>query len=545
MYNVSDAYKQEMKMRSRARTTISGTITIIDGTQTIHYPFTNTDMLEKSLVIDNSCENGYDFAPGAVYVGKCAITIKRHGQNYNIDDETLKNKLYDASLNINMYQYLTSGGSQYIPLGTWVIKNIKKIGSDFVAIEAYDIMTKTDKKFDYFEQRVGEPEWTGSPYSALQLVSSNCGIPLAQSMNEIYELTPKDSDGITIAITIDNNMAIPTWRQFLSSIVIMLGGFGFIDRNGRLRVRRLADNLIEENLYYYSPGFPSIDESMLKGIALNEHPVAYNRARMTPYNSKFGPTESGYGPPDDSIPKTLDFGEQKFLYDHEYTQIYGPVYDILSFHLNRLATRVHFLMSTPGEVTYILGDPSYDLGDMIKLTGENLDEHFIITSYTWSYHNGHKLKCVGTDDASTSGSNEVERLNNTSKMQSEVRNVVPVPEDIARVYSGPLPASNYIKIGETSPIQHGIGKFTGFFQLFGFTTEQPGRVSTTITIRVTYGSEFVRYYEHDFRVGNDSVMLAFKGDINELNDFPVTVEAQAYPYSPSEYTLGGFVTQYR
>ena len=115
------------------------------------------------------------------------------------------------------------GAYEEVPMGVFYVAEAnRKIKT--LELKAYDAMLNLEKNFN-------KGLSSAFPYDFLSLLSKACHVELAQTKEEIENLT----NG-TELLGIYQENDIETWRDFLYYLAQALGCFSMIDRNGKLQL---------------------------------------------------------------------------------------------------------------------------------------------------------------------------------------------------------------------------------------------------------------------------------------------------------------------
>lgn len=348
MYTVSAGYKQAIKsgfLRSRVEITITP-----KAGEVLHV--SDADILPGSLSINNRATASNDFGYGSVYVGQMKVTL--------IDVAGVINRysLFDAACEVTFVQVLSDVQEERIPMGTYYV-NTPTRKNKTVVLDCYDVMTK-------FDRNLTEATF-GTPFELLSYLCTYVGVTLGMTQEEI-EAMPNGTTQFTFA-----NYQNMTARDALSGIAKMLCGFATIDRSGELVIRQFATTQCD-SISARNRTSSTIADYKTYFVAVTAKMVVDGEAKSV---TALTGREDGL---------ILDLGNVFIAQGVEslMRQVLQTVADVLA--------GVDFTPVT----CEIVPDPSYDLGDMIQLTGVNNTFANVLTlmsSYTWKYHG--KMKITG------------------------------------------------------------------------------------------------------------------------------------------------------
>lgn len=346
MYPVSKEYQKAISESSRSFFW-TGTITTKAGKK---YTFGNKDIVKGSGYISRQCSGSSEIELGSVYAAELGISLFSDIDRYSLED---------ASITVSFH--LKAGDAyEEVPMGIFYIAEAnRKIKT--LELKAYDAMLNLDKNFN-------KGLSSAFPYDFLSLLSKACHVELAQTKEEIEELT---NGAELLGIYQEND--IETWRDFLYYLAQALGCFSTIDRDGKLRLipYGITDNKTVDSRHRFSSTF-------------SDFVTRYTAVSST--NKKTDIAEYYSVKPDDGL--TMNLG----------------VNPLLQFGLEEKRKRIiNNILSAITVVNYVpfdsdtIGDPALDLGDVIKFTGGHADEtkRSAITSIETKINGKQTIKCVG------------------------------------------------------------------------------------------------------------------------------------------------------
>ena len=347
MYPVSKEYKKAVNESSRSFFW-TGMITTKAGKK---YTFGNKDIVKGSGYISRQCSGSSEIELGSVYAAEMGISLFSNIDRYSLEDAE-----------ITISYHLKTGDATYeeVPMGIFYVAEAnRKIKT--LELKAYDAMLNLDKSFN-------KGLSSAYPFDFLTLLSKACHVELAQTKEEIEALiNGKELFGIY------QENDIETWRDFLYYLAQALGSFAMIDRNGKLL---LVSYDIEET--------KNVDSRHRYTSSFSDFVTRYTAVSST--NKKKDIAEYYSVKPDDGL--TMNLG----------------VNPLLQFGLDETRKRIiNNILNALTVVNYVpfetdtIGDPSLDLGDVIKFTGGHADEskRSAITSIETKINGKQTIKCVG------------------------------------------------------------------------------------------------------------------------------------------------------
>ena len=344
MYSVSSKYRQDMK-EPVARLSLRG---VVGGES-----FTEENLVGGSFSITNQCVDNDEILLGAAYVGELQATFK----DINI------NRYEWVGKTITAYHSRTFSNniSEEIPLGVYTIAEAVW-SADGIAVTAYDNMSKLDKTAEFNAT-------SGTAYGILSNICLNCGLTFGMSQAQV-EALPNGSE--IFGLWAEND--IETYRDMISLLAQALASIVLVDRQGRIYLKAYdmtsVDTIGAENRFIDATY--SDFESRYSGISIIDI-----SSKQTRY----------YGTEPD-IYLTYNLGSNPFLQYGTPTKKEQMARAIL----NSLAATAYVPFSCT-----MLGDPAYDLGDVVTLTGGMGDstKHFVIQKYSYNLHNNYTAEGVG------------------------------------------------------------------------------------------------------------------------------------------------------
>lgn len=344
MIDVSNDYIQMMRGR-RLSNRIE--ITIINGEE--EYNLTNDDVVKRSLSINWRSSNNRDFNLGTCYASSMSFSSfisvipEVEGQSVTI---------------IMSGFYKVGNGEQEIPLGVFRCDS-PKVQSMVTTYECTDYMLAFDQNVD--------SRFSGTPYNVLTFICNRCGVSLANTAQQIGQMINSAQ-----TVVIDPERVL-TYRDALSYISIILGGYCIIDRSGRLSVRQFHST-------------PDMD---------------------LPRHRRTSTTFAGYKTIVNSV-KCRFLAEQNF-YPYEITDDTRegitvdlgdiPIIDDTDQTKNQILQNIFDLLKTyeyyPCEINMV-SDPCIEAGDMITTKDRyGYDRNIILTSVTFAWRSESNIMSEG------------------------------------------------------------------------------------------------------------------------------------------------------
>lgn len=388
MYNVSNSYREAVE-KGYFKGRVSGTMTLESGRIVT---IDDANIINGSLSINNKCVNNSEFCLGAVYVGQMSVTL----YHPNID----RYSLYNAQIQLSYFLTLEDGTEEEVPLGVFFVDKPSR-SKKLIQLKCYDAMTK-------FDVSVAEDSW-GSPFALLTLVCEKIGVPLANTEEEILAMCNGDKDFSL------NSTRVNTYRDFLSYISMVLGGFATINRLGQLEIRQ-----------FHTVPDASITASRRTSSTVNDYETYFNSVR-----ARFVAEQNFY-----PYVETDDTMSTGLLLDMGDIPIVQGLEEFKHEVLQNVLTVVKGIRYVPSDFK-MSPDPSIDLGDGLTLERVNNTSEsvfILVTGYTWSYHKEQSVTSNGTDallpNVSDSSKKQMDSMEAQIQAKSLVVKTYTNPEDI-------------------------------------------------------------------------------------------------------------------
>ena len=367
MYPVSERYKTAI--RARARTDrVAGTLTLTDGTV---LALGVQDFMSGSLTLDNQCVTGEELAFGCVYLGQAAFSLRTSLSRY---------AFYGAKLVLRYELQLPGGSWEAVPLGVYTVAEAERRAL-YVSIKAYDNILPLQSRWDGTAIQ-------GNACEMLAQIADGCGLELGQTAEEIAALNPNAA----LACQLSAADGLTTWRDCVAAIAQLLGGFGTVDRAGRLVIRQFAKTSC------VSLGADARSEAGVSDFRC--HYAALTVATQS------GSYAAGGG---------QDTGLTMAIADMPLAEKGLP--DTRQGITDNLFAELQQLDYTPATVT-MPGDPALEPGDRVALPqADGTAPEMLVTHFVWHYHGRQTLKSVGRNPYLTNNSDGT-----TEKLLRKVQN---------------------------------------------------------------------------------------------------------------------------
>lgn len=382
LYSTSQAYKTAISKNAR-QSSLIGNITLSNGTSIALELF---DIMSASL--SSQCVNDEVFEIGAVYSSEFKIKIA----DWQLGMELLNNACLDVKYGLK----LADGTIEYVPLGTFfVAEAVWEQG--YVTLTCYDATIKFDTAFIRNEISFTGDSNIAKIYNVLTVICNQCGVTFGMTEAEVNNVASP-----AIIKTIRVPAVISTCREMLSYIAEWVGGFAYIDRLGKLRIKSFA---VSSNPVSVIPRTDYFKNSVNDKKFLINNIAIYDSENKNYYFVDNENTTSG---------ETL-MSRWGYL---SYTSFIVCYRNLLQAKLGRVEY-------TPSELEW-LGDPAIDLGDTVAIeTGRGATIKSLITHIDWTYKGSQRLKSVGnTATAETTKTATISTVQPTSDSEKQLINTV-------------------------------------------------------------------------------------------------------------------------
>ena len=372
IYPVSEQYKAAIRAHTRTDR-VTGTLTLTDGT--VLTPGA-ADFMSGSLTLDNQCVTGEELAFGCAYLGQAALNLRTDLSRY---------AFYGAKLTLTYELLLPDGRWEAVPLGVYTVAEAERKAL-YVSIKAYDNILALQSRYDGRTVQ-------GTAYEMLAQIADACGLALGQTAEEIAALNAN------AALVCGLNAAdgLSTWRDCVSAVAQLLGGFAAADRAGRLVIRPFAADVCA------SLGAGDRTEAGVSDFRCHYAAISIETA------------DGRYAAGSDNA---QDTGLTMTVTDMPLAEKGLPA--TRQTMADNLFAALQKLDYTPATVT-MPGDPALEPGDRIALPqADGTAPEMLVTHFVWRYRGRQTLKSVGRNPylgQTTDGAAEkaLRRLQNTAE----------------------------------------------------------------------------------------------------------------------------------
>lgn len=341
MYPVSAAYKAALRDKAKTRR-IRGTV----GT----LPFTDANIIEGTLKIDNCNSEGTQLTLGSVYIGEMTAVFR------GID---LTGEWMGKTITIYEDLMISPDTWESVPLGIFHVVEAQHQETG-VYVVAYDVMEYMDKPWPYTEM-------SGYPWDYIEIISQLCGVTFKQTEEQIQQF-PNGHMGFVLYPEND----ISTCRDLLYWLAQAMGCFATATRDGKVEFRMYGGEPIDE-----------VGASIRwEGSSFSDYITKYTAVQLT----KIEDSSVVYKAAEVDDGLTYDLGGNPLLQ-----------YIDLDMVLDNLVWALSEAVFTPFNVDRA-GCPAYDLGDVLVFPdGIGGNRIGCIMAYEYDYHDVYMIDCYGAN----------------------------------------------------------------------------------------------------------------------------------------------------
>lgn len=345
MYNVSDAYKAKMLDQIQTHRIVG----LLDDT----YSFTEADVIGVSY--KNQCSQK-NVALGSVNIGVLKLTLLVDLLNRG-DYYGKKIVLYDG---LKIEEESGEDVFEDVPVGVFYIAEAIRTAAGIV-ITAYDVLSKADKNLTI-------DQTSGTLFYFCKYIESETGAVFGMTQEEC-EALPNGTE--VISPYEDNDMT--TFRDLMSAVAQMVGGFAYAERDGTWKIRsfdnvsvitipkarRMSGTEISDfESYYDFVSYVDVQTNMVKVIGEGDGLV-------------------------------MKLGNQPFLQ-------YGTP-EAVTRRVENIVAVVKQMVYTPFKASMLPAFIALDLGDVVELeddySGDTTSGAIMLAQ--WTYNKAYKVQCFG------------------------------------------------------------------------------------------------------------------------------------------------------
>lgn len=341
MYSVSDAYKAKMLDQVQTHRIVG----LLDDA----YSFTEADVIGVSY--RNQCSQK-NVALGSVNIGVLKLTF--------LVDLLDRGDYYGKKIIIYDGLKIDENVFEDVPIGVFYIAEAIRTAAGIV-ITAYDVLSKADKNLTI-------DQTSGTLFYFCKYIESETGAHFGMSQEEC-EALPNGTE--VISPYEDNDMT--TFRDLMSALAQMVGGFAYADRNGNWKLKSF-DNV----------SVISIPKARrMSGTEISDFDSYYDFVSYVDAKTK---NVKVVGEGDGLVMK---LGNQPFLQ-------YGTP-EAIDRRVNNILNVVKEMVYTPFKASMLPAFIALDLGDVIELEDDYAGDTSsgAVMLATWTYNKSFKVQCYG------------------------------------------------------------------------------------------------------------------------------------------------------
>lgn len=374
MYSVSNEYKAKMLDQVQTHR--------LRGTLNTSISFTDADVVGVSW--KNQCA-AKNVNIGGVYIGTLKLTF--------LKDLLNRGSYYQKKITITDGLLLDYDANEDpiwedVPVGEFYIADAVWTSADMISITAYDCLSKMDGKLQLDQS-------SGSIYSWCNYIATQTGTTFGMTQEEC-EALPNGTE--LLGPNEENNLE--TWRDLLSALVQMIGGFAYAGRDGKWYIKTFGDDAVET--------VPK--NRRVSGAKFSDFTTLYDAISFVDANQ----IDRVVGDADGLVMK---LGSNPFL------QLGST--DAVNRRAQAIVDSIIDMTYTPYDVSMLPAFIALDLGDVISFTDDYAEETTTgaVMCMTWTYNKAVKVSCYGDNPNLQSAQSKVDK-NITGLIHNTVENEV-------------------------------------------------------------------------------------------------------------------------
>ena len=256
---------------------------------------------------------------------------------------------------------MTEDTYERIPCGVYIVSEANH-SAEGVVVVAYDYMSKLDKRVNFSALTSGKM----SDY--MRIIANRCGVTLVQTPEEIDSL---GAGGEELALYQDSD--ISTYRDLLSWVAQTCGGFATFNRDGLLEIRTFGDD----------PVFEFTEYDRFAGCYFSDFETFYGGLSFIDLNTNTVVTRV-----EEQSGLLMSLGANPFLQN--------KLTPYQNYLLGAIFNELEDFHATPFRTT-TLGNPAFDLGDIIEFTGRSAGESSLgcLMSYVCTFGHSYDMEGFG------------------------------------------------------------------------------------------------------------------------------------------------------
>lgn len=350
-------------------------------------PFTDANVLHMSY--QNQCSDNKDVTFGSARIGQLTATLR----GLNIARYSWSGKVIDLEYGLELDD---EGSTEWVTLGKFKIAKAEWTDTG-INVTAYDCLSQLDIPVN-FEQT------SGQIFGMLTLLSNDTGVLLGITEEECAALP----NGTEILGLIQPN-DITTYRDFVSSIAAVVGGFATATDDGKLTIRSFADS---EAVFSFKA------KDRVVGSVFSDYITNYDGIVIT---------DAASGVPIYYFADGAAGGISINIGSNSLLQL--GIDSVKNTQRQRLAEVAHSIAYVPFQLS-ILNCPVFDLGDLIECEGGIVGPETItccVMAIDWNFKATTSMKGFGADPNLTAGKSKTDKALTTALRQSKESGITYYP----------------------------------------------------------------------------------------------------------------------
>ena len=345
MKNVSQEYIEKMFDQVQTHS--------LRGTLDNDISFTDRDVVGVSWTGQCSDKN---VKIGSVYIGTLKLTFLKDFLN--------RGEYQDKKITIEDGLWLDEEDIEYVPIGEFYIGEATWTGKDMVVVTAYDCLSKMDKP-------IADYQTSGYLYDLCKMVELITDAPFGMTRADCEALP---NGNVLLSAFEENDMT--TWRDFVSKLAQMVGGFAYADSDGTWKLKSFGTVPVTS-----ISNIRRMSGSKFSDFKTRFDYLSYVDIRTTGETLYIG-DPLGFG---------MDLGENPFLQ-------FGTALEV-KLRAQEIFDVIKEMKYTPFDVALLPAFIALDLGDVLSFPDdytENVSTGALM-SITWTYNKSVKVKCFGSN----------------------------------------------------------------------------------------------------------------------------------------------------
>ena len=316
--------------------------------------FTESDVIGVSY--SNQCAEK-KVTLGSVNIGVLKLTF--------LSDILNRGEYYGATLTLSDSLYLGLDENEEpiyesVPVGVFYIAEAVWTAAG-IDITAYDALSK-------FDGTLNVDQTSASIYAFCQFLETETGVTFGMSQADV-EALPNGTE--VLGIYEENNLE--TYRDLLSALAQMVGGFAYAGRDGKFYLKAFDDTSV----------LTVPKNRRMSGSSFSDYETYYDTVCYTDIEAK----EVRYFGDDEGL--TINLGSQPLM------QL--GTYSAKERRANTIVNSIKRMQYTPFKFSMLPASIALDLGDVVTLTDDHSGDASsgAVMSVSWTYNKSFSVQCFG------------------------------------------------------------------------------------------------------------------------------------------------------